>query len=85
MKDLWPYFVGFVIALVAFIVLWKQGAFLKLSGYWDETKEELKKCTWPTWEELTGSTVVVIISVAALGAFTVGVDYAVTMLIRLIV
>ena len=85
MKDLLPYIIGFAIALVAFIILWRQGAFLRLSTYVHETQEELKKCTWPTWEELTGSTAVVIVSVAALGAFTVGVDYLVTMLIRFIV
>lgn len=85
MKDLLPYIIGFVIALIVFIVLWRQGAFLRLSAYVNETQEELKKCTWPTWEELTGSTAVVIVSVGVLGAFTVGVDYVVTMIIRFIV
>jgi preprotein translocase subunit SecE len=85
MKDYLPIIIGVVIASVAFALLWRAGAFLRLSGYWNETKEELYKCTWPTWDELTGSTVVVIISVAALGGFTVGVDYLVTMLIHLIV
>jgi preprotein translocase subunit SecE len=85
MKDLLPYIFGFVIALVVFTILWRQGAFLRLSNYFQETREELHKCTWPTWDELSGSTVVVIVSVAVLGGFTVGVDYVVTMLIRLIV
>ena len=39
-----------------------------------ETREELKKCSWPTWEELKGSTVVIMISIALLGAFTEVVD-----------
>jgi preprotein translocase subunit SecE len=73
------------VALAIFIFLWRKGAFLRLSNYWHETQEELKKCTWPTWEELTGSTAVVIVSVAVLGGFTVGVDYAVTIIIRYIV
>jgi len=77
--------IGIVVAMTAFTILWRQGAFLRLSNYWGETMEELKKCTWPTWDELTGSTAVVIISVAILGGFTVCVDYVVTMLIRLIV
>lgn len=77
--------IGIVIASAAFIILWRQGAFLRLSNYFQETKEELYKCTWPTWDELTGSTTVVIISVGILGVFTVCVDYVVTMLIRLIV
>ena len=74
-----------VLALVAFILLWRQGAFMRLSNYIRETQDELKKCTWPAWEELMGSTTVVIVSVAILGGFTVGVDYMVTVLIRLIV
>jgi preprotein translocase subunit SecE len=75
----------FAFAIVAFTILWRQGAFLRLSGYWGETMEELKKCTWPTWDELNGSTVVVIVSVALLGGFTVIVDFLLASIIRLIV
>jgi preprotein translocase subunit SecE len=85
MKDLLPYIITFVIALGVFTILWRQGAFLRISSYCNETKEELHKCTWPTWEELTGSTAVVIVSVGILGGFTVGVDYVVTIIIRYIV
>ncbi len=53
---------------------WWQGHFLQLADYVQETREELKKCTWPTWDELKGSTVVVTIAMALLGGFTVGVD-----------
>ena len=85
MKDYLPIIIGVVVATVVFALLWRQGAFLRLSGYFQETKEELHKCTWPTWEELMGSTTVVIIAVGVLGAFTVGVDYLVTLVMRLIV
>ena len=74
-----------VIALVVFALLWRQGAFLRLSGYFHETKDELWKCTWPTWDELMGSTTVVIVSVGVLGGFTMGVDYVVTLVMHLIV
>jgi preprotein translocase subunit SecE len=74
-----------VLALVAFALLWRQGAFLRLSNYFHETQDELKKCTWPTWDELMGSTAVVIVSVAVLGGFTVGVDYTVTLVLHMIV
>ena len=77
--------IGIVFAMVVFTILWRQGAFLRLSTYWNETVEELKKCTWPTWEELNGSTVVVIVSVALLGGFTVIVDFLMASIIRLIV
>jgi len=39
-----------------------------------ETRVELEKCSWPTWEELKGSTLLVFISIALLGIFTVVVD-----------
>jgi len=67
-----------------FAYLWRKGYLLKMSNYVAETREELKKCTWPSVEELKGSTVVVIITLAILGAFTVGVDYLLTELIRLV-
>jgi preprotein translocase subunit SecE len=85
MKDYLPMIIGIVIAMTVFTLLWRQGAFLKLSGYFRETQDELKKCTWPTWDELTGSTVVVIVSVALLGAFTVGVDLLFAYTLQLIV
>jgi preprotein translocase subunit SecE len=34
-----------------------------------EVNTELKKCTWPTRQELIGSTMVVVVSVIILGAF----------------
>jgi preprotein translocase subunit SecE len=85
MKDYLSIIIVVVIASVVFALLWRQGAFLRLSGYFHETKDELVKCTWPTWDELTGSTVVVIMSVAILGGFTVGVDYVVTLVLHYIV
>ena len=62
-----------VIAAV-FLILWFTGNLVKLRNYVLETREELRKCTWPTWEELRGSTVLVMISIFLLGAFTVIVD-----------
>ena len=59
---------------ITFGVLWRQGYLARFANYIKETREELKKCTWPTWEELRGSTVVVTISIILLGAFTVCVD-----------
>ena len=64
-----------VIAVV-FAVLWFTGNLVKLRNYILETREELRKCTWPTWDELKGSTVLVFISVILLGIFTVIIDQA---------
>ncbi len=43
--------------------------FKALQTFLGEVKTELKKCTWPTRQELLGSTMVVVISVVILGVF----------------
>jgi preprotein translocase subunit SecE len=43
--------------------------FNALRTFLGEVKIELKKCTWPTRQELLGSTMVVAISVIILGVF----------------
>ena len=58
-----------------FAYLWWQGQIKRLAAYVLETREELKKCSWPTWDELKGSTVVITISIALLGGFVFAVDY----------
>ena len=85
MKDLLPILIGLVIAFVAFVLLWRKGAFLKLSAYVDETKEELHKCTWPTWAELWDSTKLVMVAIALLGGFTVLADLVFAFLVKAIV
>jgi preprotein translocase subunit SecE len=57
-----------------FAYLWWQGQVRQLAAYVQETREELKKCSWPTWVELKGSTALIMISIALLGAFTEVVD-----------
>jgi preprotein translocase subunit SecE len=57
-----------------FAWLWRAGHLARLTTYVQQTKEELRKCTWPSLEELKGSTVVVAISILILGVFTVAVD-----------
>ncbi len=78
------YFVYIWIALAAvlFIYLWRQGHLMQLANYVRETREELKKCTWPSWAELKGSTMVVFISIVLLGGFTILVDAVFVMVVR---
>ena len=57
-----------------FAYLWWQGQIRRFSVYIQETREELKKCSWPTWQELKGSTVVIAISIALLGGFIMAAD-----------
>jgi len=63
-----------VVIGAVFAFLWKQGHLQRFATYVQLTREELKKCTWPTWDELKGSTMVVMVSILLLGAFTVAVD-----------
>jgi preprotein translocase SecE subunit len=64
------------------IIMWRRGALKRLGDYVMETREELRKCSWPGVDELKGSTVVVLISILLLGAFTVGIDFVLTMVFR---
>jgi preprotein translocase subunit SecE len=63
-----------VTVAVIFGLLWWKGQIARLAVYVQETRVELEKCSWPTWEELKGSTLLVFISIALLGAFTYAVD-----------
>jgi len=74
-NDLTKILVWVVIIGALFGLLWWQGHIRRLAIYFQETREELKKCSWPSWEELKGSTALVMVSIAILGLFTVGVDF----------
>ncbi len=54
--------------------LWWQGQIKLLAAYVLETREELRKCSWPTWDELKGSTLVIAVSIASMGGFVYIVD-----------
>jgi preprotein translocase subunit SecE len=62
------------LVVVVFGYLWWQGQLKRFASYCQETRVELEKCSWPTWQELKGSTVLIFVSLALLGAFTVVVD-----------
>jgi preprotein translocase subunit SecE len=64
-----------------FAFLWRKGYLLKLTLYVRETQEELKKCSWPSLQELKGSTVVVMVAMALMAAFTIVADLVVSKLI----
>ena len=68
----------------AFAFLWYKGYLARLTNYVQLTREELRKCSWPTWTELKGSTVVIFISIALLGGFTVVVDFVLSRVLLLL-
>jgi preprotein translocase subunit SecE len=64
----------------AFAILWWQGQIRRFAVYIQETREELKKCSWPTWQELKGSTVVIAVSIILLGLFVVAADQCLSLI-----
>ena len=84
MNDLTKISIWAAVIVAVFAILWWQGHVRRLAEYWQETMEELKKCTWPSREELKGSTVVVMVTLALLAAFTVGIDFIVRELLHAI-
>ena len=63
-----------LLILAAFAFAWRKGYLLQMTDYVRQTREELRKCTWPNWDELKGQTVVITISIVLLGGFIVLVD-----------
>ena len=82
LENIYPILIWVAVIGAAFAYSWHKGYLKRFSDYIQETRDELKKCTWPTMEELKGSTVVVMITIALLGVFTVGVDFVFTVVIR---
>jgi preprotein translocase subunit SecE len=74
MSDLAWIIIWVVVIGGLFAWLWRGGHLARFAAYIAQTREELRKCTWPSWQELKGSTVVVSISIVLLGGFTVAVD-----------
>jgi preprotein translocase subunit SecE len=70
---IWAVVVGGIFGL-----LWWQGQIQRLAVYVSETREELKKCSWPTWDELKGSTLLIIVMIGLLGGFIVLIDVVLT-------
>ena len=73
-----------IIIGAAFGFAWQRGYLTKVAAYVAETREELKKCTWPTMDELKGSTIVVMVTIVLLGGFTVGVDFVISQFVRVL-
>ncbi len=82
LKDYLPIIVWSSAIAVVFGVLWATGNLGRLRNYVLETREELRKCTWPSVDELKGSTVVVVISILLIGVFTVAIDFLLNGIIR---
>lgn len=56
----------------------------KVSAYFKDIKIEMTKVSWPTKEELMGSTMVVLVSLAILSAFIGVCDVFLSKLVNII-
>ena len=82
MNDLVKIGIWVVVVGALFAWAWYAGYLKRLADYVLETREELRKCTWPSVEELKGSTVVVMITIALLGLFIMSTDYIILEFVR---
>jgi len=56
----------------------------KLSRFLRDVWIELQKVTWPTWEELKGSTAVVVVAVILISIFIGVVDFGLSRVMRIV-
>ncbi len=72
-------FLGLLLGLFGY--LWSKGHLQAFRKYVMETREQLRKCTWPTRDELYQHTVVVLLSTLMMGVFTVLADQTAALLV----
>jgi preprotein translocase subunit SecE len=58
---------------------------INILEFFRETRQELKKVSWPTREELLGSTGVVIFTTFLLALYIGAVDFVLSILIRVLI
>ena len=85
----WPFSGAFLISfglfLVGLIVIRRWERKPKVADLLIDTEAELKKVAWPTLQQVTNSSLVVIVSVVLLGGFMALVDLLLARIIRVIV
>jgi preprotein translocase subunit SecE len=57
----------------------------RLSQYFRETRAELRKVVWPTRQEATNLTLIVVVTIIAMAAFFGAIDYLLTSLFRFLI
>ena len=67
--------IGGGVLLVALFIAKKAGWLDRIRVFFLQTREELMKCSWPSREELRGSTWMVLVAVGMLGLFTFLADW----------
>lgn len=62
----------------------KKGVWKTITQFFKDVRIEMKKVIWPSREEVTNYTAVVLITVAVVSTFLLMIDYALTQLLQLI-
>jgi preprotein translocase SecE subunit len=57
----------------------------KAANFFRETQQELKKVTWPTWNELWQAAAVVIVVTFFTSAFIAAVDFCISNVLRMMI
>jgi len=55
----------------------------RFQQYLKEVIQELKKVTWPTWEDLKGSTMVVIFFSIVMGVYIAAIDLGLAKIVEM--
>ena len=85
MKEYLPFLIWFAVIGAIFAVAWKQGQLARLAAYVTATQQELKKCNWPSREELIQSTVLIFLVIGLLGVFTMASDFVVLSFVKALI
>jgi preprotein translocase SecE subunit len=84
-KEYLPFLIWFAVMGAIFVFAWKQGHLARLTTYVAATQQELKKCNWPSRDELIQSTVLIFIVIGLLGLFTMTSDFVVTSFVQVLI
>lgn len=57
----------------------------RLKGFYSDVRSEMKKVTAPSWKEVRGTTVVVLVTVAIFGVFFYIVDFLLSQIVDTII
>ena len=56
----------------------------KIIAFFTDVVKEMKKVTWPSYEELKDSTMIVLVVCGVIAAFVFGVDWIVSSILKVI-
>lgn len=85
MKEYLPFLIWFAVMGAIFAFAWKQGHLARLTTYVAATQQELKKCNWPSRDELIQSTVLIFFVIGMLGVFTMFSDWLVLSFVKVLI